>query len=575
MSKKEKKPSGVSSIKLIGGWLMKKMAIGGAKQLRSNADEVNKLNVFPVPDGDTGDNMRLTIESGIRAIEGLDSDNLATVMKTFSHGMLLGARGNSGVILSQFFAGTAKGLEEVDSADAETFAKALKKGVEQAYSSVMTPTEGTILTVAREAVDYAVSRITPKSTVRTLFADLVKEMHASLDRTPEILTVLKEAGVVDSGGAGLLYIIDGFNRVLNGEEITQKDSDEIVASAPASSGSLPTESGFNADSVMTYGYCTELLLQLQNSKTDVDAFDVEPLKAFLAEIGDSIVAFKTESIVKLHVHTFTPEKVLEYCRRFGEFLTVKIENMSVQHTEIANDAKEPSASSAAPEKPTQKKPYGAVAVCNGAGIEALFTELGTDQIVHGGQTQNPSANDFLDAFACINADVIYVFPNNGNIFMAAQQAADLYEDARVIVVPSKNIGTGYVALSSLDFENPDADANLKAMEAAMKNVAAGYISPSIRDADLNGVHILKGDTIGILEKEIVVSEANRADAAHQLAQKMLELPNKFMLTIFTGIDATTEECEELESYLKAHCPEAEIYFVNGGQEIYPYIIIAE
>ena len=568
MAKKESKSSNMSSFKLIGGWLMKKMAIGGAKQLRSNAEEVNKLNVFPVPDGDTGDNMRLTIESGIRALENLNSDNLATVMKTFSHGMLLGARGNSGVILSQFFAGTAKGLEKVDSADAATFGRALQKGVEQAYSSVMTPTEGTILTVAREAVDYAVGRITPNSTIRTLFADLVKEMNASLDRTPEILTVLKEAGVVDSGGAGLLYIIDGFNRVLNGEEITQKDSDEIVASSPAPSSALATESGFNADSVMTYGYCTELLLQLQNSKTDVDAFDVEPLKAFLAKIGDSIVAFKTESIVKLHVHTFTPEKVLEYCRRYGEFLTVKIENMSVQHTEIAAEEK-------APEKPAEKKPYGVVAVCNGAGIEQLFSDLGTDQIVHGGQTQNPSANDFLDAFAQINANVIYVFPNNGNIFMAAQQAAELYKDARVLVVPSKNIGTGYVALSSLDFENPDAEANQKAMEAAMKNVAAGYISPSIRDADLNGVHILKGDTIGILEKEIVVSEANRADAAHKLAQKMLELPNKFMLTIFTGVDATEEECAEFETYLKEHCSDAEIYFVNGGQDIYPYIIIAE
>lgn len=573
MAKKEKKSSGVSSIKLIGGWLMKKMAIGGAKQLRSNAEEVNKLNVFPVPDGDTGDNMRLTIESGIKALENLDSDDLATVMKTFSHGMLLGARGNSGVILSQFFAGTAKGLEKVDSADAETFGKALRQGVQQAYSSVMTPTEGTILTVAREAVDYAVGRITPQSTVRTLFADLVKEMRASLDRTPEILTVLKDAGVVDSGGAGLLYIIDGFNRVLNGEEITQKDSDEIVASAPAGAASAAIGSGFNADSVMTYGYCTELLLQLQNSKTDVEAFDVEPLKAFLAEIGDSIVAFKTESIVKLHVHTFTPEKVLEYCRRYGEFLTVKIENMSVQHTEISEEKKEEAQE--APAKSKEKKRYGVVAVCNGEGIEQLYSELGTDEIVHGGQTQNPSANDFLEAFERINADTIYVFPNNGNIFMAAQQAADLYQAARVMVVPSKSIGTGYVALSSLDFDGEDADANLKAMEAAMKNVATGYVSPSIRDADLNGVHIQKGDTIGILEKEIVVSEAERAEAAHALARKMLELPNKFMLTIFTGVDATAEECEEFEKYLKEHCSEAEVYFVNGGQDIYPYIIIAE
>jgi DAK2 domain fusion protein YloV len=310
MAKNNKKSSGrggikIKNIKYLGGLLLSKMARGGAKQLRTNAEEVNKLNVFPVPDGDTGDNMRMTIESGIAAIENIDSDDLAEVMKTLSHGMLLGARGNSGVILSQFFAGMAKGLDSSDKADPATFGHALELGVQQAYSSVMTPTEGTILTVAREAVEYAVSRLTPKSTIRTLFADLVKEMHASLDRTPEILTVLKEAGVVDSGGAGLLYIMDGFNRVLNGEEI----SDDGVQYELTKS-SAPTAFAFNENSEMTYGYCTELLVQLQRSKTDIENFDIEALRSFLVSIGDSVVAFKTESIVKLHVHTFTPEKVL-------------------------------------------------------------------------------------------------------------------------------------------------------------------------------------------------------------------------------------------------------------------------
>ena len=550
--------------KFLDGTLLARMAQGGAAQLRSNSDEVNKLNVFPVPDGDTGDNMRMTIESGIAALENTTSSDLAEVMKTLSRGMLLGARGNSGVILSQFFAGVAKGFEASEKADAKTLGHALELGVKQAYASVMTPTEGTILTVAREAVEYAVARVTPTSTIRSLFGDLVKEMKASLDRTPEILTVLKDAGVVDSGGAGLLYIMDGFNRVLNGEAVEASALPEKAEQAAA-----VNLDAFGPDSVMTYGYCTELLIRLQSSKTDVDAFDVEPLKAFLSEIGDSIVAFKTESIVKLHVHTLTPEKVLAHCRTFGEFLTVKIENMSVQHSEIEAAAEE------TPAQPVEKKQYGMVAVSNGPGIESLFREAGVDEIVQGGQTQNPSTNDFLAAFAKVPAEHIYVFPNNGNILMAAQQAAEIYEDATVHVIPTKNIGTGYVAASTMDVTCPDAEAIAEAMKEAMTRVTAGYISPSIRDADLNGVHITNGDTIGIIEKEIVVSNADRTVATHALIAKLLENPDKFMLTVFSGHDASEEENSALEAFLAEQYPDIEVYFVDGGQEIYPYIIIAE
>lgn len=577
MAKKEKKASsrnGGLNIKYLGGFLLSKMARGGAKQLRSNADEVNKLNVFPVPDGDTGDNMRMTIESGIAAIENIDSDDLAEVMKTLSHGMLLGARGNSGVILSQFFAGMAKGLEKSDKADPKTFGNALELGVKQAYSSVMTPTEGTILTVAREAVEYAVGNLTPKSTIRTLFADLVKEMHASLDRTPEILSVLKEAGVVDSGGAGLLYIMEGFNRVLNGEEITD-DGESYYSSNKAAAG---VNFAFNADSEMTYGYCTELLLQLQNSKTDVDAFDIDMLREFLSGVGDSVVAFKTGSIVKLHVHTFTPEKVLEFCRKYGEFLTVKIENMSVQHTELDQKDEEASGKANATETvdvSVPKKKYGVVAVTNGPGIENLFREIGTDEIICGGQTHNPSTSDFLEAFEKISAEYIFVFPNNSNIFMAAQQAGDLYEKAQIKVIPSKNIGTGYVAISSADFENPDVDAIVTEMETAMQRVTAAYVSPSIRDADMNGVHINNGDTIGIINKEIVVSEGNKMTATCKLASMLLEQPEKFMLTVFSGEDTNESEKNELTEYLGDKYPDAEVYFIDGGQEIYPYIFVAE
>ena len=578
IKKTVKKAKDAIGVKVLGGFLWAKMAIGGLASLRKNADEVNRLNVFPVPDGDTGDNMRMTIESGIRAIENIDSDNLAEVMRTLSHGMLLGARGNSGVILSQFFAGLAKGLDGEDEADAETFGRALELGVEQAYASVMTPTEGTILTVAREAVEYAVARITPKSTIRTLFSDLVGEMRASLERTPETLAVLKEAGVVDSGGAGLLYIMDGFNQVLNGGEI----SDDFLPSQSADTAkSAPVTSGFGPDSEMTYGYCTELLLQLQRAKCDIDAFDVEALKAFLASIGDSIVAFKTDSIVKLHVHTFTPDRVLEYGRRFGEFLTVKIENMSVQHTETETEraaeasAKTETAPTAAPEPPKEKKRYGVVAVTNGPGVDALYLELGADATVSGGQTQNPSTNDFLDAFAGVYAEHIFVFPNNSNIFMAAQQAAEIYEDATVHVIPSKNVGTGYVALSSANLEAEEPETVIAEMTEAMARVTAGYISPSIRDAELNGVTIKNGDTIGIIDKEIIVSTPDRESAAHAMVDRLLGLPDKFMLTVFCGVDATEEERGELAAYVESAHPSAEAYFIDGGQEVYPYILIAE
>jgi len=563
-TKKKKKSEDGKGIKYLGGLLLSKMAAGGAALLRRNADKVNDLNVFPVPDGDTGDNMRMTIESGIAALETLETDDIAEVMKVLSHGMLLGARGNSGVILSQFFAGTSKGLDGVEKADPEALGKALQKGVEQAYGSVVTPTEGTILTVAREAVEFANKRITPDSTIRSYFADLAKEMHDSLERTPELLSTLKEAGVVDSGGAGLFYIIDGFNRVLNGEEIEGGD-------APAAKAPSFLNTSFNADSEMTYGYCTEALLQLQNKKCDPAAFDVDGLKVFLSSVGDSVVAFKTESIVKLHVHTLTPEKVLEHCRHYGEFLTVKIENMSVQHTDLEKGEKlaEPEA---AP-KPREKKKYGIVAVCNGDGVENLYRELGADEVIYGGQTHNPSTNEFLDAFGRIYAEHIFVFPNNGNVLMAAQQSAELYKDAKIHVLASKNVGMGYVALSTADLSCDDVDMILGGMKEAMQSIISGYISPSIRDADLNGVHIKNGDTIGIIEKQVVVSSKNRGEAARVLAGTMLE--GRFMLTVFCGKDATDADNEELTRFLSEMRPDAEVYFIPGGQDIYPYIFIAE
>ena len=480
--------------------------------------------------------------------------------------MLLGARGNSGVILSQFFAGIAKGFANSKKANAKTLGAALKHGVEQAYTSVMTPTEGTILTVMREAVDYAVSRITPESTIRTLFSDLAGEMNASLARTPDLLPALKEAGVVDSGGAGLFYIIDGLNRVLGGEEVPEL---EIPLEQPKHTSAV-TSGSFGPDSEMTYGYCTEILLQLQRKKTDIDAFDVEPLKAFLASIGDSVVAFKTESIVKVHVHTKTPEKVLEYCRCYGEFLTVKIENMSVQH----NDSVLSEERTETVEK-KEKKLNGIVAVSNGHGIEELFRELGVDEIVVGGQTSNPSTSDFIEAFKKISAENIFILPNNGNIVMAATQAAEIYTDAKVHVIKTKSTGAGYVALTVMDPEESDPAVIVATAEEAISKITSSCISPAVRDAEMNGVHIKEGEIIGIIDKEIVLSAPDVISASKGLVDKLLSGGDVFMLTVFRGDSATDEDVDTLKSYIEESYPDVETYFIDSGMSIYPFGFVSE
>ncbi len=544
----------------IDGKLFADMARGGAAQLRANAEEVNNLNVFPVPDGDTGDNMSMTIEGGVSAIAGVDNDDLAFVSAKLSQGMLLGARGNSGVILSQFFDGIAKGFTGHTSADCKVFAEALKNGVKQAYASVMKPTEGTILTVARESVEYATSRVNENSTINSIFDDLINEMYSSLQRTPELLEQLKEAGVVDSGGAGLYYVMQGCYKILLGEEI------DGTIELPAPKTASIDFSAFGPDSEMSYGYCTELLLQLQNSKCDTETFDVNIVKDFLGEIGDSVVAFKTGSIIKIHVHTKTPERVLEFCRQYGEFLTVKIENMSVQHSSLPEEH--------GSKKPRKAKEFGTVAVASGDGIESLFRELGVDYVVHGGQTQNPSAKDFLEAFEDVGAAHIFVFPNNGNIVMAAKQAAQLYEGGEIHVIESKDLGMGYAAISAMNFQSSDPEQIEATFREAMSMVSTGYISPAIRDAELDGVHIESGDFIGFVGKEMKVSCKDMLEAATELLDKMLS-EDTYLVTAFIGKDASDDDAAAIEEWLAKKYPDIEFYTSDGGQDVYPFIFVVE
>lgn len=543
--------------KFLDGALAAQMMEGGAAQLRANVDEVNQLNIFPVPDGDTGDNMYRTMESGVAAMTRADS--LSEVASTFSKGMLLGARGNSGVILSQFFGGFAKGLEMCDRADVFTLGRALENGVRHAYRAVMTPTEGTILTVAREAVEYAVANLSSKSTLGSLFDDLEKEMSASLKRTPERLQILKDAGVIDSGGAGLLHIFEGFCHGLRGERLSKKD-------APLTRKTdVPDFSAFDENSVMTYGYCTELLLQLQTVKTDPASFDAQEIADYLATVGDSIVSVRDGSVVKIHVHTQTPEKVLLYCHQYGEFLSVKIENMSLQHNETVGQGAVAS----------RHKRYGIVAVCNGEGMKRTFFELGVDSVVDGGQTSNPSTGDFLSAFEGLDAECIFVFPNNGNILLAAQQAAALYSKAEIRVMESKNVGAGYAAIATFDPKAESADALEAQMREAMSGVTTGFVSPATRDASMDGVDIHEGEYIGFFDKTMIVSTPSKQEAAILLAEKLLEGGDKFMLTVFCGKDATIDERAALEEALAERLGGIEVYFSDGGQDVYPYIFMVE
>lgn len=556
-------------LRILDGKLFAKMFKGGAAFLHTKIDTVNKLNVFPVPDGDTGDNMSMTMEGGVNAVdksEQKDDKSLGEVSEQLAKGMLLGARGNSGVILSQLFAGMAKVFDGCDSADVATVGEALKVGVKQAYSSVVTPTEGTILTVAREAVEYACSRITKESTIESLFDDLTFEMNNSLRRTPELLSILREAGVIDSGGAGLVYIMEGFNKVLGGMRPEEID---ISASEHRSSSALSVDfSAFTEDSELTFGYCTELLLRLQNKKTNPEAFDPIIITDFLRTIGDSIVCFKQGSIVKLHVHTVTPDKVLAFCRQFGEFLTVKIENMSVQHNE-----------SIAPENEIEKTEkahvkYGVVAVASGAGIENLFKELGANCVIKGGQTMNPSAEDFVKAFDEINADNIFVLPNNGNIILSAKQAANMYEKANVIVLDSTSLGDGYAALSALNYEYDDAQRIADYLNESMKNVVTAMLTTAVRDTTLNSVEVHTGDYIGFIDKTMLTSDPDRASACREVIAH-LGLEEKYALTIFAGAASSDSENEALEDYIHENYPDVEVYIVDGGQEVYDYIFIAE
>lgn len=551
-------------MKKLNGTQWADMVSAGAANLHAHMEEVNELNVFPIPDGDTGENMMLTMQGGVKAAKNVTND-LSKTAAQISDGMLLGARGNSGVILSQFFAGIAQGFDRCREADLTTIEKAIESGVGCAFESVMTPTEGTILTVMREAGKYAEKQNC--ESVEEYFRVFLEEARRSLAHTPELLPILKEAGVVDSGGAGLVYIAEGMYAFLTGKHLGED------AALSVNSGSTVDPTLFGADDVMKFGYCTELLLRLQTSKVDPDSFDTDTISAFLNEIGDSVVLVRNGTAVKLHVHTMTPHKVLEYCQQFGEFLTVKIENMMLQHN--GNVRSEEEKKEAVPTMAlTPRRPFAVVTVATGEGIRRAFSEMGADEVIYGGQTMNPSAQDFLDSFARVNADVIFVLPNNGNVLLAARQAALMYRESDVRVIPTHSIGDGYAVLSMLDFDSGDASVIEQAMNAAMEGVITAEITHSVRDTEMNGVSVKKGDYIAIAEKKILSSGENREEVTIRAAEA-LDLEEHAILMLIRGNGVTEEDAQPIIDCIQKNYPLTELCVTDGGQEIYDYILVAE
>lgn len=541
----------------VNGHVYARMINSAASSLKAEAEKINNLNVFPIPDGDTGDNMLLTILGGVGAV-GEGSESIAEASRATADGMLLSARGNSGVILSQFFDGIAAGFEGVEDADRDALVKAFSTGVVHAYKAVLDPCEGTILTVARCAAEAA-AESRGKSADEILRA-FITEAKSTLKKTPDMLPVLKKAGVVDSGGAGLIYIMEGMLQALDGDAVIEP----VVLDAKDAGPSELDLDKFDENSVLEYGYCTEFLLRLQNAKCDALNFDVSVITDYLTTIGDSLVAFKTGTIVKVHVHTMTPDKVLAFCQQYGEFLKIKIENMSLQHNNATLDVAEGAFET------KERTKFGVVSALAGDGVKAFFKERGCDVIVDGGQSMNPSTEDFLRAFKEANADCIFVLPNNSNIILTAKQAAGMFEGSDVRVIESRSVGEGFAALTMYSPETDDADAIEAELREAMEGVICAEVSKSIRDTDES----VAGDYIGFVGKDILSDNSSRIECAFETVQKAGLADHDFMVVLF-GAGVSDDEAAEFTTRVSEMYRSKEIYTFSGGQEVFDYIMIIE
>lgn len=554
--------------KTIDAKLLSRMFLAGAKNLEAKKEWINELNVFPVPDGDTGTNMTLTIMSAAAEVSALSDPDMETLAKAISSGSLRGARGNSGVILSQLLRGFTRGVRKLNELDAEAIAAAMEKGVETAYKAVMKPKEGTILTVAREAASKAVEIAEEAESLEAFFAEVFAHAEETLKRTPEMLPVLKEAGVVDSGGQGLLEVFRGAIDGYLGKEIDYSAFEK-------NSGPAVTKISPQAEADIKFGYCTEFIILLEK---EIPEEEEHEFKKFLMSIGDSIVLVADDEIVKVHVHTNHPGEAIERALTYGALSRMKIDNMREEHQEkLIKDAEKLAKEQEAQEQEVLKneppKEVGFISVSAGNGLTEIFKELGVDYLIEGGQTMNPSTEDMLNAIDKVNAKTIYIFPNNKNIILTANQARDLTEDKEIIVIPTKTIPQGITALISFVPEKDSAE-NARGMEEAIAKVKTGQITYAVRDTRIDDKEIHEGDIMGIGDHGMLAVGKKREEVAMDTVEAMMD-EDAEVISVYYGVDIPEEEAEELASRLEEAYPDCEVELNMGGQPIYYYVVSVE
>lgn len=544
--------------------ILGRMFLSGAKNLEAKKEWINELNVFPVPDGDTGTNMTLTIMSAASEVNALSDPDMKSLAKAISSGSLRGARGNSGVILSQLLRGFTKVIEKCDEIDAPTFARAFERAVETAYKAVMKPKEGTILTVAKGVSDKAAEIAEDSESLESFFTDVIAEAERVLARTPELLPVLKEAGVVDSGGQGLVEVLKGAFDGYLGKEIDlnfEKPAARVTGTKPVSA----------EESNIKFGYCTEFIIMLEKEFTEKDE---EEFKDYLMSIGDSLVVVADDDIVKVHVHTNDPGEAIQKALTYGQLSNMKIDNMRLEHHEkVIKEAEKMAAQQAAQRAVKPEKEVGFITVSAGDGMGEIFKELGADYLIQGGQTMNPSTEDMLKAIDEVNAKNIFIFPNNKNIILAANQARDLTEDKNIVVIPAKTIPQGISAMIAYVPEKT-VEENTAEMMEAIENVKTGQVTYAVRDTRIDDQDIHEGDIMGIGDKGILAVGQDIQDVAVEMTGKMTDEESE-LISIYYGAEVTEADAEEVSSRLEELYPDYDIEINYGGQPIYYYVISVE
>jgi hypothetical protein len=547
-------------MKLLDGTKFAEMVQMGSHHLTQNADFVDSLNVFPVPDGDTGTNMNLSMISGAKETQANAQNHIGKTAQSLAKGLLMGARGNSGVILSQLFRGFGKYLEKESEINAKQFAQAFQAGVDTAYKAVMKPVEGTILTVAREAAAKGVETAEHEDNIVKVMEAIVEEAKNSLQRTPDLLPVLKEVGVVDSGGQGLVIIYEGFLASLKGEALPQKSKVDNLEELVNAEHHRAQE--FMSTEDIKFGYCTEIMVRFEPEK---EPFDEGKFREDLSKLGDSLLVVSDDEIVKVHIHTETPGVVLNEGQRYGSLIKIKVDNMREQHSAIVNKEKTES-------RPKEKHPYAVVTVAMGEGISDMLKSIGASYVIEGGQTMNPSTEDIVKAVKEIGAEKVLILPNNKNIIMAAEQAVELL-DIEAAVVPSKTIPQGMAAILAF---NPEAsvEENKEAMTEAMASVKTGQITCAVRDTTIDGVEIQKDDYMALADGKIIDSTSNMLDAARNLLSQLVEDDTEIVTMIY-GEGVSEEDVNAIVGFVEEQYPDVELEIIDGKQALYPFIFSVE